>query len=98
MEFDIKQSGIILKYILIDLKNQTQTQNLYSLFIYFRWDFKTHSHDIRFGIRSENTETGEKINEVPLMRISSQESEEIGFLACNSKCKCNAMIFCLIFA
>ncbi|CAO1334850.1 unnamed protein product [Diamesa tonsa] len=64
LEFDIKQSGIILK-----------------------WDFKTHSHDIRFGIRSENTETGEKINEIPLMRISSQESEEIGFLACNSKCK-----------
>lgn len=44
-------------------------------------------HDIKFGVRSVNQKTGEKINEVNLRRVQSHEGEESGYITCQADCK-----------
>lgn len=55
----------------------------------FRWDFKTHNNDIKFGVRAYNSKTGEKFNEVDLKRVEANEAEETGFITCQPNHKCN---------
>lgn len=52
-----------------------------------RWEFRTEIHDIKFGVRAVNKLTGEKTNEVNLHRVASHESEESGFITCQSNFK-----------
>lgn len=57
-----------------------------------RWDFKTHNHDIKFGVQSINKSTGEKVSEVDLRRIEASETEEHGFITCQANHKCNLFL------
>lgn len=57
--------------------------------VYLKWDFKTHNNDIKFGVRSLNTKTGEKVSDVDLRRIEASEREESGFITCQANHKCN---------
>jgi hypothetical protein len=84
LNFDVDESGVFLKWVsliedlvIIILNDHT-----------FRWDFKTHQHDIRFGIRAVNTQTGEKINEVELRRIEASANDETGFITCQANHRC----------
>ncbi|XP_055377016.1 SEC14-like protein 2 [Condylostylus longicornis] len=52
-----------------------------------RWEFRTFEHDIKFGIRSIDNKTQEKLDEVPLGRVSSHEIDEIGFINCRPNTK-----------
>lgn len=53
----------------------------------YRWEFKTEIHDIKFGVRSVNQQTGEKVNEVALRRVPAHEDEESGFITCQANHK-----------
>ncbi|XP_070492722.1 SEC14-like protein 4 [Chironomus tepperi] len=55
--------------------------------VFLKWEFKTEMHDIKFGVRSVNQQTGEKVNEVPLKRIAANEDEETGFITCQANHK-----------
>lgn len=61
--------------------------------VFLKWDFKTHNHDIKFGVRALNNKTGEKFNEVDLKRIEASESEETGFITCLANHKCELTSF-----
>lgn len=60
--------------------------------VFLKWDFKTHNHDIKFGVRALNMKTGEKFNEVDLKRIEASETEEHGFITCQANHKCNLFL------
>lgn len=55
----------------------------------FRWEFKTIDHDIRFGIKMVNDQTGEENVEIPLHRVASHELDEEGLIHCQKDCTCN---------
>lgn len=61
--------------------------------VFLKWDFKTEIGDIKFGVKAENTETGEKFNEVDLKRVSSHEAEHSGFITCQAYHTCKIPIF-----
>lgn len=52
------------------------------------WDFRTFDYDIKFGIYSLDTKTGEKTSEVHLGNVHSHEMDEIGFISCRPQTKC----------
>ena len=54
----------------------------------FRWDFKVHGYDIKFGVRAIDQKTGERFKEVELKKISSSEENESGFITCQPNYKC----------
>jgi hypothetical protein len=62
----------------------------FSLYIFAsnRWDFKTEQHDIKFGVRAVNLQTGEKFNELDLKRIAAHETEEAGAITCQANHRC----------
>lgn len=51
-----------------------------------KWEFKTIDHDIRFGIKMVNDQTGEENIEIPLHRVASHELDEEGLINCQKDC------------
>ena len=83
--------GVINKSGKLKLEFDTGAENGSIL----RWEFRTFEHDIKFGIYSididddkSKTNTGDKVNEIPLGRVSSHEIDEIGFINCRPNAKC----------
>lgn len=57
--------------------------------VFLKWDFKVHSHDIRFYVKGENLKTGEKFLVVEKKKIiANGEEKEMGFITCESNHKC----------
>ncbi|XP_014467504.1 PREDICTED: SEC14-like protein 2 [Dinoponera quadriceps] len=46
------------------------------------WEFRSEDHDIKFGILKKDTTNGMKTEVVPIKRVASHQSEEIGILNC----------------
>lgn len=53
-----------------------------------RWEFKTFNHDIRFGVKRKNDQTGDVTNEIELARVASHQLDEDGFITCLPDCTC----------
>ncbi|XP_055323322.1 SEC14-like protein 4 [Sitodiplosis mosellana] len=47
-----------------------------------KWEFRTFDHDIRFGIKRINEQTGEENIEVDMKRVASHQLDEEGYIAC----------------
>ncbi|EFN84723.1 SEC14-like protein 2 [Harpegnathos saltator] len=45
------------------------------------WEFRSEGHDIKFGILRKDT-SGTKTEVIPIRRVASHQSEEIGILNC----------------
>lgn len=57
--------------------------------VFLKWDFKVHSHDIRFYVKGENLKTGEKFIEIEKKKVSANLDEsESGFITCEANHKC----------
>lgn len=55
---------------------------------FFRWEFRTYDHDIRFGIKRIDEKTGEENIEVDMKRVASHQLDEEGYIACQPDWKC----------
>lgn len=47
-----------------------------------RWEFRTHDHDIKFGVQRKNEATGESNVEIEAARVASHQLDEEGFITC----------------
>ncbi|XP_020282345.1 SEC14-like protein 2 isoform X2 [Pseudomyrmex gracilis] len=46
------------------------------------WEFWSEGHDIKFGILKKDAENGKRIEIIPLRRVASHQSDEMGVLTC----------------
>ncbi|KMQ96420.1 sec14-like protein 2-like protein [Lasius niger] len=46
------------------------------------WEFRSEGHDIKFGILKKDTTNGTHTEVIPIRRVASHQSEEIGILTC----------------
>lgn len=63
---------------------------LNSYILIFSWEFRSEGHDIKFGILKKDMTNGTKTEVLPIRRVASHQSEEIGILTCETPttCKC----------
>ncbi|KYM82534.1 SEC14-like protein 2 [Atta colombica] len=48
------------------------------------WEFRSEGHDIKFGILKKDVTNGNKIEVIPIRRVASHQSDEIGLLTCET--------------
>ncbi|XP_018372744.1 PREDICTED: SEC14-like protein 2 [Trachymyrmex cornetzi] len=48
------------------------------------WEFRSEGHDIKFGILKKDMTNGKKIEVIPIRRVASHQSDEIGLLTCET--------------
>lgn len=48
------------------------------------WEFRSEGHDIKFGILKKDVSNGTKTEIIPIRRVASHQSEEIGLLTCET--------------
>ncbi|KAG5322252.1 S14L2 protein, partial [Pseudoatta argentina] len=48
------------------------------------WEFRSEDHDIKFGILKKDMTNGKKIEVIPIRRVASHQSDEIGLLTCET--------------
>lgn len=48
------------------------------------WEFRSEGHDIKFGILKKDTANGNKTEVLPIRRVASHQSDEIGILTCET--------------
>lgn len=46
------------------------------------WEFRSEGHDIKFGILKKDTTNGTQTEVIPIRRVASHQSDEIGVLTC----------------
>ncbi|KAM0733131.1 SEC14-like protein 2 [Formica fusca] len=46
------------------------------------WEFRSEGHDIKFGILKKDTANGTQTEVIPIRRVASHQSDEIGILTC----------------
>lgn len=64
------------------------TANLNEIYLFYRWEFRTFDHDIRFGIKRINDKTNEENIEIDLRRVASHQLDEEGFINCQPEWTC----------
>ncbi|XP_026827652.1 SEC14-like protein 2 isoform X2 [Ooceraea biroi] len=48
------------------------------------WEFRSEDHDIKFGILKKDTANGTRTEVIPLRRVASHQSDEVGVLTCET--------------
>lgn len=48
------------------------------------WEFRSEGHDIKFGILKKDEGTDAKTEVIPIRRVASHESDEIGLITCET--------------
>ncbi|KAL6265077.1 hypothetical protein P5V15_005168 [Pogonomyrmex californicus] len=48
------------------------------------WEFRSEGHDIKFGILKKDVTNGTKTEVIPIHRVASHQSDEIGLLTCET--------------
>ncbi|KYN07480.1 SEC14-like protein 2 [Cyphomyrmex costatus] len=48
------------------------------------WEFRSEGHDIKFGILKKDETNGTKTEVIPIRRVASHQSDEIGLLTCET--------------
>jgi len=48
------------------------------------WEFRSEGHDIKFGILKKDVANGTKTEVIPIRRVASHQSDEIGILTCET--------------
>lgn len=48
------------------------------------WEFRSEGHDIKFGILKKDTTNGTKTEIIPIRKVASHQSDEIGLLTCET--------------
>lgn len=85
---------VVNKKIFISLSLSLSSLTLgVCVFLFFsslhsRWEFRTFDHDIRFGIKRINEQTGEQNIEVDMKRVASHQLDEEGYIACQPDWTC----------
>ncbi|XP_050458976.1 SEC14-like protein 2 [Cataglyphis hispanica] len=46
------------------------------------WEFRSEGHDIKFGILKKDTANGTPTEVIPIRRVASHQSDEVGILTC----------------
>ncbi|XP_012533432.1 SEC14-like protein 2 isoform X1 [Monomorium pharaonis] len=49
------------------------------------WEFRSEDHDIKFGILKKDDTNGTKTEVIPIRRVASHQSDEIGVLTCENQ-------------
>ncbi|XP_039308482.1 SEC14-like protein 2 isoform X2 [Solenopsis invicta] len=49
------------------------------------WEFRSEGHDIKFGILKKDATNGIKTEVIPIRRVASHQSDEIGILTCETQ-------------
>lgn len=52
------------------------------------WEFRSEGHDIKFGILKKDTTNGTQTEVIPIRRVASHQSDEIGVLTCEDPATC----------
>lgn len=58
----------------------------------FSWEFRSEGHDIKFGILKKDVTNGKKTEVIPIRRVASHQSDEIGLLTCETPTTCKLIL------
>lgn len=56
--------------------------------MFISWEFRSEGHDIKFGILKKDVANGTKTEVIPIRRVASHQSDEIGLLTCETPTTC----------
>lgn len=68
------------------------SKQFYDFVTFFRWDFRTEGHDIRFGVTLKD-EQGEESPVVRHRRVAAHQIDESGVVACQAPATCKLLLF-----
>lgn len=96
LEFDISapEVGSILRWISYDKHVRGEGRKSFFFLTHiliFSWEFRSEGHDIKFGILKKDISNGTKTEVIPIRRVASHQSDEIGLLTCETPTTCKSI-------